>query len=187
MADPFATAGELAQYIGSAEPSDLSRVQQLLELASSTIRSFCSQTLSVVVDDVVTVYPTASTLLTLPQRPVTAVSSVMVDGVAETDFYVMPRGIRSGTLASPGSAWASGATVTYSHGYAESTEEYKTIKSICLAAASRAYTMNERGQSEVLGGLSGGSVLESAGYAPDIFLTPGEQRTLTRFKRGPVR
>ena len=58
--------------------------------------------------DVVTCYPTLSTLLTLPQRPVTAVAQVLVDGVATTDFYVVPRGIRSGTVAAPGTAWTEG-------------------------------------------------------------------------------
>jgi hypothetical protein len=183
MADPLASATELALLTGSTEQADLSREQFLLEMASGMIRSYCHQTLSLVVDDVVTVYPTASTLLTLPERPVTAVSSVLVNGVATTSFYVNPRGIRSSTVASSGSAWTSGATVTYSHGYLETSEEYRAIKSVCLAAASRAFTMNRDGASNALGN----TVMEAAGYGPEIFLTPGEKETLKRFKRGPVR
>jgi hypothetical protein len=183
MADSFATAAELAMLIGSSDQDDLSREQLLLAMASGMVRAYCHQELSPVVDDVVTVYPTVSTLLTLPERPVTAVSQVLVDGVATTNYYVRPRGIRSGTVASPGSAWLSGATVTYSHGYAETTAEYKTIKSVCLSMASRAFTMNQNGASLALGS----SVLETAGFGPEIFLTPGEKETLRRFKRGPVR
>lgn len=183
MADPFAAAAELALLTGTPNNDNLAREQFLVETASSMIRSFCHQELSPVVGDVVTVYPTASTLLTLPQRPVTAVSQVLVNGVATTSYYVVPRGIRSGTVASPGAAWVSGATVTYSHGYAESTEEYKTIKSVCLSVASRAYTMNRDGASLALGN----TVMDTAGFGPEVFLTPGEKETLRRFQRGPVR
>lgn len=183
MADPFATATELGLLTGLTGLTDLSRQQYLLELASGMIRSYCHQELSPVVGDVITLYPRASSLLTLPERPVTAVSAVTVNGVATTDFYIVPRGIRSGTVASPGSPWTSGATVTYSHGYAETTEEYKAIKSVCLSMVARAFTMNRNGASEALGN----TVMETAGYGPEIFLTPGEKETLKRFKRGPVR
>jgi hypothetical protein len=183
MADPFATAGELSQLIGNTEPPDLSRMQLFLDLASAEIRGYTDQTLSEVDGDVVTVYPRASTLLTLPQRPVTAVSSVLVGGVATTDYYIVPRGLRSGTVASPGAAWLSGATVTYSHGYAETTEQYKQIKKICLEAASNAYNLIQNGASQAMGA----TVMESAGYAPAIFLTQSQKMALDRFKRGPVR
>jgi hypothetical protein len=190
MADPFATAAELSQLIGNTEPPDLSRMQLFLDLASAEIRGYTDQTLSEVVGDVVTVYPRASTLLTLPQRPVTAVSSVLVGGVATTDYYIVPRGLRSGTVASPGAAWMSGATVTYSHGYAETTEQYKQIKKICLEAASRAFTLNIQTMSSRTIGASqamGNTLMESAGYAPQIFLSFSEKTALDRFKRGPVR
>ena len=73
--------------------------------------------------------------------------------------------------------------MTYSHGYAETTEEFKAIKSVCLSAAVRAFTMNRDGASTALGN----TVMEAAGYGPEIFLTPGEKETLRRFQRGPVR
>jgi hypothetical protein len=183
MAGPFATATELASLTGMLPQDDLSREQLLIELASATIRAFCKQTLSAVTGDVVTVYPTASTFLSLPERPVTAVSQVLVDGVATTDYYVVPRGIRSGTVASPGSAWTRGATVTYSHGYAETSEEFRTIKSICLSMASAAFTMNRDSASMAMGN----EVMETAGYGPKVFLTQGDKETLRRFKPGPVR
>ena len=100
---PFATATEFAEFTGMTLPADLARLQSHLDMASSLIRAYCDQTLSFVTDDVVTVYPRASTLLTLPERPVTEVSDVDVDGTVITDYYVVPRGIRSGTVASPGS------------------------------------------------------------------------------------
>lgn len=181
MADPFATAGELAQLIGQNEPSDLSRMQMFLELASAEIRGYTEQMLSQVTDEVVVFEPTWSQTLYLPERPVTAVTLVTVKAVATTDYRLVDerkivRGSDPNVLTSLD--WSFGATVTYSHGYAETTEPYKSVKKICLEAASNAYTLNERGQSEALGA----TVMESAGYAPAIFLTPSQQRRLDQFK-----
>ena len=183
MADPFATATEFCEFTGIALPDDLARLQSLLAKASSLMRAHTRQTLSRVVDDIVTRYPSASTFLSLPQRPVTSVSQVTVNGVATTDFYVIPRGIRSGTVASPGSAWTSGATVTYTHGFAETDSEFGTLRTICIESAARAYAPNASGSPEVLGQIA----LESGGYAPLVFLTQNEKDTLSTFMRGLVR
>lgn len=185
MADPFATAAELSQLIGQSEPTDLARVQMFIELASAEIRGYTDQVLSQVTDDVVVLEPTWSQTLFLPERPVTAVTLVVVDAVPTTDYRLVDenrivRGSDPTVLSSL--TWSEGATVTYTHGWAENTEPYKRIKKICLEAASRAYTMNESGQSEVLGGISGATALESAGYAPEIFLTPSQRMRLDWFE-----
>jgi hypothetical protein len=180
MVGSFATAEEFCEFTGFPVPSDLARLQALLQMASATMRAYCDQTLSIVVDDEITLYPTASTFLSLPERPVTAVSEVLVGGVATTDFYIVPRGIRSGTVASPGSAWTSGATVTYSHGYAETETEFSVFRAICIEAAAIAFSMNERSA-------QGGFLTEAVGYAPQVFLTEAHKQTLRPFMRGPVR
>jgi len=183
MLGPFATATEFCEFTGITIPDDLARLQALLQDASSLMRSHSRQTLSFVEDDEVTRYPTASTFLSLPQRPVTAVSEVLVDGVAETDYYVIPRGVRSGSVAAPGSAWTRGATVTYSHGFAETDPEFPVLRTVCIESAARAYAPNASGSPEVLGQIA----LESGGYAPTVFLTQNERDTLGSFMRGLVR
>ena len=183
MVGPFATASESCEFTGLPLPDDLARFQSHLLMASAEIRGYCHQTLSAVAGDVVTRYPTASTFLSLPERPVTAVSEVLVDGVAETGFYVIPRGIRSGSVASPGSAWTRGATVTYSHGFAETDPEFGVLRTICIESAARAFAPNASGSPEVLGQIA----LESGGYAPAVFLTQNERETLGDFMRGLVR
>lgn len=178
MSDPFATAGELSQLIGIAEPTDLARMQQFLDLASAEIRRYTGQTLSQVAADVVVLLPQERTTLMLPERPVTAITTVVANGVTlspTTDYYFERSGLlHSGTVAVEGTFWTYGATVTYDHGYAETTDEYRFLKKVCLEAASNGYTLNERGQSEVLGTV----VLESAGFAPAIFLTPSQRADL---------
>lgn len=181
MSDPFATAGELAQLIGQNEPSDLARMQMFLELASAEIRGYTEQVLSEVTGEVVVFEPTWSQTLYLPERPVTAVTLVTVKAVATTDYRLLDerkivRGSDPNVLTSLD--WSFGATVTYSHGYAEGTEAYKSVKKICLEAASNAYTLNQDGASEAMGA----TVMESAGWAPAVFLTPSQQRRLDQFK-----
>jgi len=181
MVGPFATATEFCEFTGLPIPDDLARFQSHLLMASAEIRGFCHQTLSLVTGDVITRYPTASAFLSLPERPVTAVSQVLVNGVATTDYYVIPRGIRSGSVAAPGSAWASGATVTYTHGYAETEPEYGVFRTICIEAAARAI------QGPAQGSEFGGVAPEAIGWATQIFLTEGEKAMLMRFRRGLVR
>lgn len=174
MSDPLASAQDFSQYIGVPLPTDLARMQMLLDLASATIRRYCGQTLSPVDNDVVTLEPIERDTLVLPERPVTAISSVLINTVPSvvTTNY---RFTRAGLIHElSGRFWSTGATVTYNHGYAESTDEYKAIKGVCLSAASRAYTLNKSGASEFLGQ----TIAESAGFAPEVFLTPGEKMQL---------
>ncbi|HEY5987758.1 MAG TPA: hypothetical protein VIV12_15490 [Streptosporangiaceae bacterium] len=174
MSDPFASAQDFSQYMGITLPTDLARMQMMLELASASIRRYCGQTLSPVDNDVVVLEPIERDTLVLPERPVTAVSSVLINtipSVVTTNY----RFTRAGLIHElSGLFWSSGATVTYNHGYAESTDEYKAIKGVCMAAASRAYTLNERSASEFLGS----TLAESAGFSPEVFLTPGEKMQL---------
>lgn len=183
MAGPFATATEVCEVTGLPIPTDLSRLQSLCNGASAVIRAYCNQTLSQVTGDVLTVYPTSSTFLSLPERPVTAVSSVLVNGVATTSYYIVPRGLRSGTIASPGSAWTSGATVTYSHGHAETSDAFKAIQAVCIEMVKRAYTADESGQAITHGNIP----METLGFPTTLFLTQDNRQTLDPFKRGPVR
>jgi hypothetical protein len=180
VSDPFASAGELSQFIGNTEPTDLARMQFLLDLSSAAIRRYCGQTLSPVVADVVILPALERATLVLPERPVTAITSVVVASVtiSSSDYWFTRAGLlHRGTIALEGAFWSQGATVTYDHGYAESTDEYKAIKAVCLEAASRAYTLNERSASEAMGS----TVMESAGYAPEVFLTLGEKMSLADF------
>lgn len=185
MSDPLASAQDFAQFIGVSLPTDLARMQQLLGSASAAIRRYAGQTLSPVTGDIYTVQPQISAtsgqafplpaaygeVIFLPQRPVTAVSSVVTGGANFTSYSFTSAGL---VYRTDGNAWTKPTTVTYDHGYAESSDEYATIKTICMEVAARAYTLNERSASEFLGS----TLAESAGYAPEVFLTPGEKAQL---------
>jgi hypothetical protein len=176
VSGPFATATEFCEFTGLNVPTDLARIQAHLEYASAVIRRFTGQTLSAVTADVVTLEGIDRPTLILPQRPVTAITSVVEDSItlAATDYTFT----RSGLLKRESEAdWTDGATVTYDHGYAETDDEFAALRAICIEAASRAYTLNERSASEAMGA----TLMESAGYSPEVFLTIGEKWLLSDF------
>lgn len=185
MPDPFATAEEMSAYANMPIPADLARMQLLLRLASAEIRAYTGQVLSTVAADVVTLGPTAKRTLYLPERPVTAITTVLVSGVAVTAYSFTEDGniVHGATPAAYSQeSWPNGATVTYDHGYAEFSTEYERVKDVAIEVALNAFTMNERGVSEVLGT----TVLETSGYSPAIFLTPEQKRKLDELEVASV-
>ncbi len=186
MSDPFASASEFCEWTGMPQPSDLARIQTLLDSASALIRGFTGQVLSQVANDTLTITPGISRVglfsvpwavlewgevLFLPEAPVTAITTVTVDTVAVTAYAFTEAGELRRT---DGQAWLDLVTVVYDHGYAETSDEFKEIRSVCIQAAARAYTLNRDGSSEALGA----TLMESAGYAPEMFLTEGEKLRL---------
>lgn len=171
----FATPTELAAYANT--PLDSTRMQSLLDLASGVIRVYARQTISEVLGDTVEFGPTERLTLFLPDDPILNVTSVTVlgDPVTAVTWY------RDGRLIGE-SLWSDGATVVYDHGYEADSDIIAAVKSVCLASASRAFTMNERSSSEVLGA----TLMETAGYSPEVFLTAGEREILNDLGAVPV-
>jgi hypothetical protein len=170
-----------------AFPTDPSRLQALLRATSEIIRGVTGQVLSTVVGDVITVQPEFSftygirnpspravgDVIYLPERPVTVVA-MTVDAVSFTGFSFNAEGV---VWRTDGLWWNKAATITYDHGYAETSSEMQEIKSIVIDAATRAYTLNERGSGEAFGM----ELMESRGFAPAIFLLPNEMMRLDSF------
>lgn len=92
-----------------------------LRLASGTVRRYTRQTISLVAGDTITRIPQPANTLILPQRPVVAVASVVVDGDPATDWV-----LHGDALVRDG-GWPAGATITYTHGYAEIPDDVQTI------------------------------------------------------------
>jgi hypothetical protein len=179
VSGPFATATEFCEFTGMALPSDLSRLQGLLLAASSEIRTFCGQVLSKVTGDVVVLEPLERPTLVLPERPVTAVSQVLVSGTAVTDFYFTRAGLlhRGSITGTAGTNWSNGATVTYTHGYVETDDVWGTFRSVCIEAAKRAYTFDEDGISVVQGQV----LTETVGFRTGVFLSTEDKMALADY------
>lgn len=140
--------------------TDEARVQRLLDLASDVVRAFTGQTFDFVTNDMVIVRVGDGDLI-LPQRPVTAVTSVTINGaalnVAEYRWnstgrlYRMPFGWFGYELPWYGLE----ASVTYSHGYLSPPDWLAAIVSNMVATAlatpaeSRALNLERVGNYEV--------------------------------------
>jgi hypothetical protein len=141
------------------------------------IRRYANSTISEVLGDTVEFGPAARYTLFLPEVPVLNVTSVTVAAVPVTEVTWYRYGALIGE-----SIWDDGAVVVYDHGWAADSDTIAAVKSVCLAASSRAFTMNERSASEVMGS----TLMESAGYSPEVFLTAGERELLNDLSGVPV-
>lgn len=165
---PFATEAELEAYTGTSVASD--RAAILLDTASAAIRAYCNQTFTRVA--AAQVLPGNFThKLELPERPVTAVTSVSIGDTALTadvDYvwdgaHTLYRGTKvDGVLSVNGpdyliDGWGDwggdGAqvTVTYTRGFSTIPG---VVKGVCLALAARSLTSPDGVNSESVGSYS---------------------------------
>jgi len=168
----FATPAELEAFTGGTI-TDTPRATALLAYVSDWIRAFSGQTLSQVSGETVVFGQTGVEILFLPQHPVTAVTSVLVDAVPKTSFgwtrwgnlYLLPQ-ITYWTFTDH-------VEVTYDHGFATTEPEYQAVKTVCLNAASRLWTINKAPQFDQYG-----NPTEAAGFGPEMFLSVAERELL---------
>lgn len=176
----FATPADLQTFLGL--PSiDTTRAQQLLDDATALIKEATDQFIEAVTGEVIRLGSLDRDTLLLPERPVTAVTLVKVDGVTipSSDYIFTSAGFLQRVAGAE--TWLAGPLgieVTYNHGFATIPSDIKTI---CKGAAARALTMNERGASEPMGSFM---ALQSVGWAPEVFLTPAERMELMSY--GPI-
>lgn len=168
----FATADELRVFIGGDQIETV-RAQRLVDFASAAIRRWTDQTLSRVLADVETFNPTDDTVLILSQRPVTAITQILEDGVVLplTEFTFEEIGtIRKNDET----AWDALTEVTYDHGFETTSDTFEEIKALTLQIAARAFTLNKASEFDEFSR----TVSESAGFAPDLIVWPAEKQLL---------
>ncbi len=167
-ASPFATEAELEAYTGTSIATDRARL--LLDMASGAIRAYTNQTISQVTTTAV-MPGNHSEKLELPERPVTAVTTVLIGDTTipvDTDYvwdgaHTLYRGTKvDGVLSVNGpdyliNGWgdwggpAAKVTVTYTHGFAIIPND---VKGVCLALAARSLQSPDGVNSESVGSYS---------------------------------
>lgn len=188
----FATAEQLRIWLGLST-IDTTRADELLEKLTGAAKRVAKQQLEAVTDDSIELQGTWDKVLRLPQRPVTAVSAVAIDGAALTvdvDFTWTRAGklVRASRPATLLPRMANGywggehavVTVTYSHGYATIPDD---VVGVVLASAARAYTNPAGAMSHSAGGAAqthgGAGTFERGG----IGFTPSEKELLRNYGR----
>lgn len=122
---------------GELSAADSATVAQALDIVSAQIKSYMGQNLELVTDEVVTLrypgrwyfYP--SRFLSLPERPIVSVTTVVNDDTTITDYEIWDEG----NLWRE-SGWGDVVVVTYTHGYAEIPDD---IRGVCISAVIRGF------------------------------------------------
>lgn len=145
-ADQLATPADLATLLGV--PAD-DRMTLLVECATAVVQEAAgNQRILQAVDDAVTLPGLTPSELRLPQIPVTAVTSVTLDGAALTAGAAGSGGKTYRLIGNSlwrGDGWQaycgepSEVVVTYSHGYPPNSQELQLARNEVLSLASGRY------------------------------------------------
>ncbi|TDD97640.1 hypothetical protein [Actinomadura rubrisoli] len=175
---------------------EAARVAALLDDASALVRAYTGQAFELVEDDEVVLRASGGAIV-LPQRPVSAVSSVVAVGGSEAlpDFTVVDwmfdeiDTIRIGEGACvinlPEVWWDDDGypgtyRVTYSHGYAAVPGD---VLSVVCGVLMRSFGNPQGLRSETVGSYSITYAVPATGEALGLNLTRYEQRALDRYRR----
>lgn len=177
---PLATAAELRTFLEvDADTLPDGRADLILAGVSGTIRAYTGQHFDQVNAEEIVLDSIGSSVLLLPQLPVTAVTAV-ADLEDATATFVVPDDYRWSELGilrrTGGQRWAEGLRryqVTYSHGYATIPDD---LKLIVLRAAARATANPEGLTQESMGNYSASWGMSVAG------LTDIDRRDLDRYR-----
>lgn len=174
MADQLATPADLASLVQG--DVDTSTATLLIEMATAVVQQAAGgQRIVQVVGDVLTMGCYSDSWLDLPQIPVTAVASVVLDGTlltAGADYKVVGNKIfrRTGWQSNTGYPWdwqyggnwppgalippgypvqePSSVVVTYTHGYAAGSQDLQLGRGAALSLAKGGYSNPSGASSE---------------------------------------
>jgi hypothetical protein len=191
---PFYTSTDLANWL-QIDPSTINAgtATLLAQLASDAIRDEIRLTVDAVAGDEITMWGDNGDILLLPQRPVTAVSSVVLDnqalipvvpGVSSGQMYdwrpdgrlyrvVYGGGFSTGELKS---RWPTGVPVqiTYSHGWLTPPS---ALKSVALQISASAYMNPEMHDQERVGWVEWQTRVQA------LLLSPAQCTALDPYRR----
>lgn len=192
----FAEVSDVEALLGPLTSVERRQVRLHLDLVSDAMRGVMGQTITVG-SSTVELSGTWDRVLRLPERPVTAVTSVTVNGVElleGTGWTLTPRGLRRGTVAQwgeyTGTPGAVGGTVPnwggpdttigvdYTHGY---TVVPGDLKAVCLGSMERRLSTPAGVRSETLEDYQVTYMSEAAMAGPVSF-TDDDRRILGRYQ-----
>lgn len=168
MLPPIATPAEAALLGFDASDEALMR-------ASIRVRGFTQQQVTAG-SSTISVY--GRDVFQLPQRPVTSVDSVAVNGTTTSDYRLV-----NNTLTIDGVGLSDDVTVAYSHGYSDIPDEL--IELVCQIATRLDTSSTQQGQAVAAGVQQQTAGSFSIGFGWDAWkaqadLTAGEKATLRR-------
>jgi hypothetical protein len=187
----LATVADLAAILGRPfAPEQEMQAQALLDQASSVVRAYLRQdiTLATTTDTFTMrradpVLHSCGGTVTLPQRPIVDITSVLVDGVETADWWQDGNDLLVGAWSwdlPPAAHRAPPVAVTYTHGWDPVPGD---IMAIVMQAANRAMVNPSQVRSETVGGESVTYLIPTTGEALGVLLSRTEQKVLDRYRR----
>jgi hypothetical protein len=193
----LATVADLATLLGRTfTPEQELQAQALLDQASSVVRAYVRQDITRATTTDTFTMRRADPLLhacggvvTLPQRPIVDIASVLIDGTTTQDWWQEGSDLllRSWAWDQPPAAHRPPqVTVTYTHGDDPIPGD---IQAIVLQAANRVIVNPSGIRSETVGGESVTYLIPAVGEYLGVLLSRTEQKVLDRYRRtaGSVR
>jgi hypothetical protein len=187
----LASVADLATLLGRTfTPEQELQAQALLDQASAVVRAYVRQDITqATTTDTFTMRRVNPVLyrctgaVTLPQRPVTDIDSVTVNGTVTQDWWQDGNDLllRSAAWDQPPAAnRPPQVTVTYTHGWDEVPGD---IRAIVLQAANRVIVNPSGIRSETVGGESVTYLIPAVGEYLGVLLSRTEQKVLDRYRR----
>ncbi|GGM04769.1 hypothetical protein GCM10010099_21110 [Streptomyces cinereus] len=193
----LATVADLATFLGRTfTPEQEAQAQALLDQASSVVRAYVRQGITrATTTDTFTMRRAdpqrygRGGVVTLPQRPVVAVTAVKINGVATSDWWLEGAELLLGSGAwdrPPAAHQPPQVEVTSTHGWDPVPGD---IEAIVMQAANRVMVNPGGIRSETVGGISTTYLVPSMGENLGVLLSRTEQKVLDRYRRtsGTVR
>ncbi len=143
MADPFITEQDVVDLLGRGDTSDPG-ITIAVDAACDIVRTFTEQTISQF-QETLALDGSGGDALLLPERPVTQVQEVQVNGTTVSDYTWNRNGVLfRGSGGTADTSWASSywpegrqnVSVKYTHGY-EGTAVPRDLRMVALALAQR--------------------------------------------------
>lgn len=141
MADQLITRAELAGYLQLPDPGvDNATADIAINAATAHVQRAARQRLVAVTGDTIELEGTTSWRLHLPERPVTAVTSVTLDGVTVTDYTrLRSRLWRDSGWQRCGTWKPSTIVVIYDHGWQPGAQELQAARGYVFPLAGAVY------------------------------------------------
>jgi hypothetical protein len=194
---PLAVVADLAALLGRTfTPAEEAQAQALLDQSSSVVRGYLRLDVTrATTTDTFTMRRAdslrygCSGVVTLPQRPIVAVTDVKVDGVATADWWLDGNELLLGAWSwdqPPAAHQPPQVEVTSTHGWDPVPGD---IAAIVMQAANRVLVNPSGIRSEAVGGESVTYLVPSTGELLGVLLSRTEMKVLDRYRRtaGSVR
>lgn len=186
MAESFISQQDLEDRLGRNLQADAGALFAI-DAACDVVRTVTEQTFNQTVGGTAVLDGSGTDALLLPELPVSAAGTVLVNGTAVTDYVLDSNGVlyRRGPLSGAGTTtteeiprvWPSGRqniTVTYDHGYPVA-DVPPSVREVALSLASRLIVQGVATEETV-----GDVRVKYAGAATD--LTAGERMILRKYR-----